>query len=187
MAVIMRVPVVWSGVTGLPGVSVFHGVGTSTAVVTDLLSFFDAIKAFIPSGTQIQVPSSGDSIEDATGALAGSWSLGGGGTVSGTGSGAWAAGVGVAVTWRTGGIRNGRRVRGRTFLAPLISSSFDTSGTMDSTELNAIQAAADALVGGDELVVWSRPTTSGGSDGTSNLVTAATVPDRVTALRSRRY
>lgn len=187
MASILRIPVAWSGGTGMPGVSVFYSVDGDVTAVAGLVSFFDAIKALIPSVTSITVPSSGDSISDASGELDGTWSGGSGGTVACTGGGDYFAGVGTAVVWQTGGIVRGRRVRGRTFIAPMISSLGDTNGTIDNSALSTISTAANTLAGLDRLVIWSRPSSPGGSDGSSHLVTAASVPDRATALRSRRF
>lgn len=187
MAIIQRVVCEWSGGAGLPGYSIFHGVGTSVDVVTDLVTFFTAIADRIPFGVSVKVPSSGDSIEAATGVLAGSWSGASGATVAGAGGATWAAGVGALVIWNTPNIRNGRRVRGRTFLAPLDDGGFDGSGTLTTAYISDIEAAATALAGGGNLVVWSRPTAPGASDGDSSEVTSARVPDRITSLRTRRY
>lgn len=187
MASIHRVVCEWSGGAGLPGYSVLYGVGTSTAVITELVSFFTSIADRIPFGVSVRVPSAGDSIEDSTGVLSGSWSGGAGSTVAGAGGATWAAGVGALCVWNTGGIRNGRRVKGRTFLAPLDDGGFDGSGSFTSTYINDLQAAATVLASSGELVVWSRPSAPGAGDGESNVVLSATIPDRVTSLRTRRY
>ena len=187
MADLQRVVITWTGGTGLPGVNVVYGDTSVPSVVTDMLDFFDAIKGLIPSSVTVNVPSNGDLIDDATGTLSGSWSGSEGGSVTGTSGVSYGAGVGVAIQWNTNGIRNGRRVRGRTFVAPLTSDIFQNDGTIGSTPRTTLQTAASAVATAGHLTIWSRPTTSGGSDGTSNLVLSATVPDRVTALRSRRY
>lgn len=188
MASILRVPVVWNGLSGLPGVTVLFWDGGVSSVVTDITDFFDDISDYFPSALSWTIPSSGDSLSDSTGAIDGFWSTTGGGTVNGTGGGgaAFPNGVGVRVRWRTGGLRNGRRVVGSTFLTSMLGSAFDTNGTIGSAALGAVQASADLLVASGALLVWSRPT-PGGSDGFSSAVTSAEVPDRVTSLRSRRY
>ncbi len=181
-----RIPVVWSGAVGLPGVSVFYGVPGTPSLNGDVLAFFDAIKALIPTVVQITVPSSGDLIEDSDGSLAGTWSNSSGGTVTGTGSGGYPASVGAACVWNTSGVRGGRRVRGRTFITPCVNLLFDTNGTLETSRLAILQAAANALAVTGRMLVWSRPSVALGA-GDSSAVTGATVPDRVTALRSRRY
>lgn len=187
MASIGKMMVEWSGGAGLPGVSVLYNDGTSTAAIADLVTFFTAIADRLPTGIAVVVPSSGDNIDDATGTLLGEWSGGAGGTINGSGSSVYAAGVGVAVQWNTVGIRNGRRVRGRTFLCPLSIGSYDAQGTIDTATRNDIQAAATALASAGNLVVFSRPSSPGAADGDSFAVTSAFVPDRVTSLRTRRY
>ena len=185
MADIWRIPVVWSGLTGLPGVSVMYG-NPGGSAVADIKAFFNAIKALFPSGLSWAVPVAGDTIDPTTGTLTGGWADAGGGTVSSTGSGIWAAGTGAYVTWGTTLIVGGRRLKGRTFLCPIFGSAFQSDGTILDAYVVTIQAAADALVAGGDLVVWHRPSSPGSSDGGSITATSAQVHDKVTSLRSRR-
>jgi len=182
-----RVECVWTGATALPGASVLYGSTGVPTLASDAYTFFDAIKALLPSSVSITVPGAGDLIEDSDGSLAGTWSSTGVGTVTGTSGLSYAAGVGARIVWRTNGIRNGRRVRGSTFICPLVTTVFEGNGTLTSAAMTTLGNAATALAAGGRLLVWSRPTPPGGSDGDSNAVLNATVPDRVTALRSRRY
>lgn len=172
---------------GLPGVSTFYALPTATTAVADLVAFFDVIDNYMPTGVSVTVPNSGDSIESSTGALVGGWTSSGGATKTGLSTNEYAAGVGVRVTWTTGTVSRGRRVRGATFLAPLTRAIFDNNGTLASTPYAAIQAAAAALGSAGSLLVWSRPTTPGGTDGAYATISGATIPDRITSLRSRRY
>lgn len=187
MAVIGRMVVEWTGGSGLPGYNVIYNDGTSVDAVADLVTFFTAIEDLIPRGISVAVPSSGDSFDDGSGAISGFWSGGAGATIAGNGSTDHAAGVGVAVQWNTAGIVNRRRVRGRSFLCPLSLAIFDSDGTLFADSRATLQSAADALAAAGNLVVWSRPTSTTSLDGSSNAVVGATVPDRGTALRSRRY
>lgn len=188
MASILRVPVVWSGLSFLPGVSVFYWDGGVLSDISGITDFFDGIKARFPSGLTWTIPGAGDSIDDATGAIDGFWTASGGGAVAATGTpGArYAAGAGARVRWRTDGLRNGRRVVGTTFLVPLISDQYDASGTIDDPALASIQSEANTLAALGAMLIWSKPS-PGGSDGASHTVVSATVPDRATSLRSRRY
>lgn len=182
-----RIVVELTGGTGLPGVNVFYGDPAVPGLKTDLEAFYDDVADFFPNGITASIPSNGDLIEDSTGALAGTWSSGSPVQHTGFLVQKYAAGVGVRIQWNTNGIRNGRRVRGGTFICPLTESSLQTDGTLDGSVLAALQTAADNLAAAGHLLVWSRPTPGGGTNGDSNLVTSATVPDRITALRSRRY
>ena len=187
MASLERVVCEWTGTTALPGVSVFYGTPGTPTLASDVYTFFDAIKALLPVGLSIRVPNTGDLIEDSDGSLAGTWSSTGVGTVTGTSGNPYAAGVGARIVWRTNGVRNRRRVRGSTFICPLINGVYETNGTISASALSTLGTAATALAAGGNLVVWSRPSAGGGTDGDSNSVLSAEVPDRVTALRSRRY
>lgn len=185
MATLDRVRVTWTGLTGLPGVSVFYGNGTGS-LVSDLLAFFNALKGGSPAPLSWDVPTSGDQIDSSSGALTGTWSDPGGGTVVATGSGAYAAGTGFYVQWKTSGIVRSRRLQGRTFMAPINGGSYDSAGTIAAVTVSAAQTAANAVVAGGAMVIWSRPLPGAGSGGSASLVTGALVPDRVTSLRSRR-
>lgn len=187
MASIGRMMVEWSGGAGLPGVNVVYNDGTSTDAIADLNTFFAAVDAFIATGITVRTPSSGDNIEDSTGTLIGDWSGASGSTFTGSGGATYAAGVGVRLQLNTSGIKNGRRVRGGMFICPLAAGAYDAQGTLDDGDRAAIQSAADALAAAGNLVVWSRPNPFGSSNGSSHPVTSITVPDRITALRSRRY
>lgn len=184
---IARIPVVWSGLPGLPGLSVFYSLGTgSSAAVADLVTFFGAIKAKFPPGLSWTIPSSGDLLIAEDGSLSGSWSGASGSTVSSTGTSAtYAAGVGARVSWSSDVIVGRRRLKGRTFLVPLTSDNYQSNGTMNDATVTSFQAAADAVVAGGNLRIWARPS-RGGSDGAIGPVMAAIVPDEVSVLRSRR-
>lgn len=181
-----RVRVSWDGLGALPGVSTFY-YGVASPNVSDLVTFFTAIRSLVPSGLTWTIPNTGDELDDATGQLTGTWSGSGGGTVtSNGGSVAYAAGVGVAVNWTTGVIVGRRRVQGRTFLCPLVSSAYSTNGSIAGGNLTTIGSAAAAFVAsGVAKGIWHRP--RNGSGGQYAAINFFQVPNRVTALRSRRY
>ena len=187
MTDLQRIRVELTGGPGLPGVSTFYSEVAVPSAVADVAAFYDAIKANMPTSVSARILSSGDIIDDADGSLVGSWSEGSDTVVTGTSGVAYGAGSGVAVQWNTNGIRNGRRVRGRTFLVPLTADVLQTDGTVANSARAGIETAANTLAGGGQLYVWSRPGVGGSPAGASNLILSATVPDRVTALRSRRY
>lgn len=182
MAIIERIVVTWQGAVGLPGVSVFYG-DLGASANADIKTFFTSLVGLFPAGLTWTVPSSGDTIDDGTGALSSSWVNVAGGTVAATNATAYAAGCGAYVNWNTGSVVNGRRLKGRTFLAPLVSTMYD-AGTIVTANLTTMQNAANALVAAGNLLVWHRP--GPGGAGSSANPSSATVPDQVTSLRTRR-
>lgn len=183
MANIQRIVCTWTGTSGLPGVSVFYGVELGSANA-DLKTFFTAIKDVLANPTSIAIPGSGDLIDSVTGTLTGAWSNpSGAGTATSAGGNVYAAGVGGYVVWNTAAVIAGRRLKGRTFLCPLNTGAYDTSGSLLSTPLGTIQTAATALVTAAQTLVWHRP---GSTAGQAVAPVSATVPDQVTSLRSRR-
>jgi len=129
MAGIDRYEIVWTGLTGLPGVSVMY-VQNGLDATANLVTFFNAIKSYFPTPLTWTIPSSGDNIDPVTGGLLGEWTGAGGGSVAATGSSQYAAGTGNWVEWGTALIVGGRRLKGKTFLAPLYNSQYDSSGTI---------------------------------------------------------
>lgn len=187
MANLCRVRAEWSGssVVG-PGVSTFYFNEAASGFIADLTTFFQALQNFIPLTTQIRVLSSGDLIDVATGALSGTWSDGVNGTANGAGTGTYAQGVGARIRWATGGITNGRRVRGSTYIVPIISTQFDGSSGLQTSLVTNITNAANALLTAQlgDLTVYTRPAPS--HPGAAHPVTSADVPDKVSWLRTRR-
>lgn len=175
----------WTGFSGAPGYSIFYAtpdVGLSGVINT----FWGTVAEYLPTAVTIAGPTTGDRLDETTGTLTGTWTGGAGGTEPGRGAGAFAAPAGVSVTWLTAGVKNGRRVRGRTFIVPIIASAYANDGSLETTAHAELQAAADALVAAaaGDLKVWSRPV--GGVGGSAYPVTGARVADRVSILRSRR-
>lgn len=187
MASIAVIPVVWDGLPGLPGVSVFYSIGTdASAAIAALNTWFGANKALYPNGLSWQTPSAGDIVDETDGELIGDYTGAAGAVTAATGgAGIYAGGVGMRVRWNTSGIVNRRRVRGSTFMVPLLGSAYDGSGTIQNASVATVQTASNALVAAGVLRVWHRPS-PGGSDGVSYPFMSALVPDRVSTLRSRR-
>jgi hypothetical protein len=186
MTVIKKIPVLWGGLSNLPGYSLFYS-SASTDVTTDLATFFTAIKALFPSGLTWNIPSSGDTVEDSTGAIVGSWT-GTSAQVSGSGGAlAYAAGSGAYTVWGTSLIIGRRRLKGRTFLCPVLSSTYSTGGQIVPTAITTLTNAASTLVTASKLVLWHRPTKTAPASGLSGLIVTSAVPATVTSLKSRRH
>lgn len=177
----------WSGGRIGSGASVFHFAATASptvaqAAATAIDAFFFAIRAQIPAGITLR----GDAevrVLNADGTLENVLTVTPGAAILGTGTGAWANGIGGMVRWNTASVVNGRRLIGRTFIVPLRSGAF-TSGELGGTALAEIQAAATALVGAMSgasaaLQVWSR------TNATVSEVISAQVPTRPSGLRTR--
>lgn len=187
MANLARVRCVWSGapVVG-PGLTTFYFDEAHEGFASDVSTFFQAVDAYIPIGVTIAVPSDGDLLDVATGELTGTWAEAASGPGVGAGFGAYPSGVGARLVWSTDGIVAGRRVRGSTFLCPLVNSSYGTDGTLDNATKDALEAAGNALraASGTNMKIWSRP--APGRPGAASSIVAATCPDKVSWLRSRR-
>ena len=84
------------------------------------------------------------------------------------------------IRWRTGVFTNGREIRGRTFVPLPTENSNEGAGVPGNSYLIDLQAAADALVGGSELHVYSR------TGGTIAMVSGAQVWTLWASMRSRR-
>lgn len=181
-----RARVEWTG--GVPGggLSTFYCASVSPDF-SALKAWFTALAPYLPPSVTIHVPGSGDLVDMASGHITGAYTATGSGTVVGTGNSAWSNGVGMAVQWGTTLIVGGRRLKGRTFVCPLAQGFASADGTLNDAIVTAVQTASNTLVAADLIRVWHRPKPSAPTSGTWSPVVAAVIPDRVTALRSRRY
>jgi len=185
---VARVNVAWQNWPGAPGVTVFYADTTGMQTTVDgLRAFFNSCAALLPSGMTITVPGTGDNIDEATGALVGTWAVGTPPVVvTATGAGAYAGNAGAVVHWLTASVINGRRLRGRTFLVPLIATAYDTSGSIVASALTTLNNAATTLLAGagTNLKIWHRPDPpAAGSVAAWN---GYRIPDLAVSLRSRR-
>ena len=185
--------VTWQGFPGAPGYSVFYAT-PGGSFMSSLRVFFDAIKGALGRNVVLSFPNTGDTIDSFTGNLVGSWSGATLSNVAAPTTGSYAAPVGCCILWNTGTIvppgsssLHSHKLRGKTFIVPLNSGSYDSDGSLEPVGMGGIAAAATALVsaGTDYWKVWHRPA-PGGSDGVAGQVTGYTLHDRVAVLRSRR-
>lgn len=185
----MRYRVAWTGTPVVGGgVSTFYIKSGSppASIMPNVKALFTAIKANFPAGITWNFPTGGDIITDDTGALIGNWDGGTASTEVGGSANPYAGGVGCMLQWNTAGIYRKRRVKGRTFLVPLLSNQYDFDGTILNASLTPMSNAAQALATSTTpLRVWSRPH-KGMADGQSFDVTSAVCLDKVATLRSRR-
>lgn len=178
----------WTGGAGLPGYTKmrFNGeldaAGAATAA-TNMRTFFLAVRQWIPGNVSISWDGLAQ-ILGTNGALEGEVGYAAPASVAGESVQAYNAAGGAVVTWPTGLIVNGRRLKGRTFLVPLTNTAFATDGTLADDARAGIQAAALALAASvPALVIFGGTASTGWHTST---VSGASVPDRAAVLRSRR-
>lgn len=195
----LRVKVNWTGFVGGPGYTNlyfddpaggFHTQEAADAVVAATDIWLDAWASSIPVGTSILVDPTVESVHDTSGDMYAFWSTVPDGVRAGASAGGYSAAAGACVNWYTNGIRNGRRIRGRTFMVPLGGSALDATGTIDNTKLGIVRTATETflgpVIGAVQLGVWSRPSLPGVEDGEWHATTAYTIPDKTAVLTSRR-
>ena len=200
MSHMMRVRVRYSGYQGGPGYNVLHFAKFGQATYTEaeatecgtrLRTLFDTIKLYLPNVLKIDVMPEVDIIQADNGSLSDAITLTPGATVTGTaGAGAqFAAAAGAVITWKTQTVRNGRRMRGRSFIVPLANTGFATDGTLDTGLIAALTTQANLVrtnATEADLVVYGRPTAPAATDGLSAFVQSVSIPDMGAILRSRR-
>jgi len=187
MANLARVRTVWSGTPVIGGgVSTFYFDEAHTGFVADLHNFWAALGIRVKTGVTWTTAPTGDLIDVATGELSGTWTDGVISIVNASSANNYAAGVGARISWPTSGIRNGRRVKGSTFVVPLTTDCYEADGTIGAAYLGTIQTAATNLLAASagNQRVYSRPAPS--LSGQANTVIDAVAPDKVSWLRSRR-
>ena len=197
MTNLLRQRTILSGFQGGPGVATMYFLDVATAIES-VSRFWSSLTAILPNTVHITPERSGDTIEDTTGALTGSWLGGVVSTSVGQNPGAYSAPSGAVVTWRTSTVLDRKRVRGRTFVVPLAAGAYQDDGTLGAGAIGTIQAAATQLIleQSNSFVVWHRPFAGRAAVGTiparpahlggHGLITASSVPDRAAVLRSRR-
>lgn len=193
MTIMQRTRVLWTGFPGAPGYtnlfSRVSSIGTHdpTLAMGDVATLFSAFSTRIPTSVTLAIDPEVAYIEDTDGVAAGFDVVGAPPSISQpTGSGAYSAPTGASIEWSTGAVKNGRRVTGRTYLVPLVGSSFEPDGTLLAAARTQLLTAAneyafDSVAG---PVVWSRPGSSGA--GSSHTVSGANVADKASVLRTRR-
>jgi hypothetical protein len=203
MVSMLRVVTRWSGFNGAPGFTnlFFRNIGgesgggsladaaAAEACHDKVHDFWTACRTFLPNDVTLNVDPTVDELNDTNGQLEDSYSVPPLAPIIGTQAGAFSAASGGVIGWTTGAIRNGRRIRGRTFLVPLAGISFGLDGRIDPGVVTSIQAAATAMAAptaGSTLGVWARPTAPGATDGVWAPVSGARTTNLPAILRSRR-
>lgn len=200
MAELIRAKIRWNGFAGAPGYTNFHfqqGDGSSRPpdmavdTMAKVQQFTNDIRTLLPYQVTIKMPTELEIVDSANGQLIDVITaptlpdtIG-----TATASDNYAAAVGAVISFRTNGIRNGRRVRGRTFIVPATSTAFENNGTLRATAIAACQAGATTLMSstnGPTFGIFARPTGPSATDGLWFPAVSASVPDMGAVLRSRR-
>lgn len=182
----------WTGGPIGAGATVLHFVSIGSGVAAQQIAdavrvLFDSIKAFVPATVTWSFDSEMKQLGD-DGTLLAVYAVTPPANVQATGAGAYAAGTGLMVRHTTGTILGGRRIQGRTFIVPLLGSSYATTGVIGGATQTAVTAAFQALRAtvngfGTPLAVWSRKnvttTPTSGSAAVSRVSTLATRNDRL--------
>lgn len=198
MVSVYRTTAIWSGFAGAPGYTKMSWADLTdstsrNAALAKVAALFDAVKAYLPTGTTVQVQSAIDEFDMATGALIGAST----GTLpplttSTAAAASYAGGSGICLTWNTGLIYNRRRVRGRTFFVPTANIAMEQNGTLSPAAITAFGAAAATFLAltAPRPNIWSRqwsnstpPVQIGGSLAP---IDTYTLRDMASQLRSRR-
>lgn len=190
---IHRVTTVWGGFQGAPGYSNFFFTGDGSGGQAEesrsrVVGLWNAINTELPNDVTLRTDPEVAVIDEATGMTTGFITIDTPATPStGGDSTGYSAASGAVINWLTAGVRNGRRVRGRTFIVPLGGGAYQSDGTLTADALDALQAGAESIIGDafdSGFGVWSRP--ANGSGGLFFEANGHRILDRVSVLRSRR-
>jgi hypothetical protein len=157
-----------------------------------LRTFFEAIKAYMPSGLTITYPSVIEQVDSTTGAIENTVGVSPPADTTCSAGLPYAAPTGVLVHWRTGVYLDRHEVRGRTYLVPWHGGVGSAGGTPFGGDLSAVRAAAAALIATPSvnLAVWHRPRdatpTKPARTGACVAATSSSVPNKYVVLTSRR-
>lgn len=195
------VRVEWSGTTGGPGLTQFAiaASGGATWTAANAQSAVDAVRTFfsnqiqyIPNEVQLQVLPDVDQYDELTATLEATTTAAvTPASLAGTGTGSYAGGAGYRYNWRTGVIRGGRRVVGKTYIVPAVANVYDANGTLGSTQITSFNQTASTFLAtlsaaGLGLQVWSRPGGIAVPVGGMSGVITGDVADKTAILRTRR-
>lgn len=197
MAVMLRVRSTLTYGSGGPGLNTIYWLpgtpGGSTADATDAVArvracWQSAIAQFAAS-MSIQVQSQVDAIDDVLGTLVGSFSGTAVAAVVGTGgANNELPAAQVLVRSRTALIRNGRLVKGRSYVGPVAATVASSLGMVSAGSITAFNTAFNGLLAAGVTAsvpgVWHRPSPAGA--GGFAAATSYSTWEQFAVLRSRR-
>lgn len=189
-----RVKLRWSGFSGAPGYTNLHFDAPTEPTQAGAQAVYDAAWTFsgeitsaLPTAVSITTEGGVEVIDETNNQLITILSVTTNSTMKGLMSGGFSSATGAVITWETGEVKNGRRVRGRTFIVPISTAGYDTDGTLTSGVVTDLSNAAGVLSGGGfSFGVLSRPSSSAAADGSFHTVSSGRVNDKTAMLTSRR-
>jgi hypothetical protein len=167
-----------------------HTASEMETVVARVRTFWDTIKNHFPNAVKWDVQPTVSVIDVQTGALEREYVTDEQPVqVSGQGSGPYPAPSGACIVWKTATVVSGKKLSGKTYLVPVVGSSFQDDGSLIASLPTTVVAATLPLIGestvfGEQMVVWRRP--RAGAPGAIGPVTQGVVADKAAILRSRR-
>jgi len=198
MSQLFRVVINWTGFAGAPGFTNLHFYTSSEASVTltdaqDAVDKVDdwltALRDFLPTNVHFKCDAEVAEINEATGDLIGFLTTTPEADRAGTDAAGYSAASGACVAWSTPSVKNGRRIRGRTFIVPLGGNAYDGLGTINDAKLTTMRTATAALLAADSLSslrVYSRATVADPDSGMAAVVSSFKINDKAAILTSRR-
>lgn len=189
----LRVTTTMTGLAGAPYYSTQYFGGTTSgealAAADAVWEFWGDLVGLITAGLSMTVAPEVDLINANTGLVEDTFPSGSPAAVVSTGNAPLPKATQGLLRLRTGSFIAGRRIQGRIFI-PALANDAQLGGVPSGAFLTGLQSAGDALalaaVGAGGLVVWHRPTTTGGSDGVDAVVTSVSPWTQFAVLRSRR-
>lgn len=151
--------------------------------VDDLRAGLVTLGGDLPNDVTITFEAEVKEIDIASGALLGVHAVTPPASVTGVQTGVYSAPSGAKVDLITNGIVAGRRLKGRTFVVPLISTSYADNGLISSGARGRLNTAFEAFrdqAGAYSLGVWSR------THGVLADVISVSASTKAAVLRSRR-
>jgi hypothetical protein len=198
MPEILHTKITWTGFPGAPGYTNFYFQNGSASdyVQADANNamamthdFTLNVAALAPTGLKLTCEPAVEIVQSDTGDLVGFFNTVPGAVASGSRTTTYNSVSGACISWGTNGVRNARRVRGRTFLVPLAGSIYHTDGTINDGDLAQLQAIGNQMIAGNavsDFGIWARPTGPDAADGLWFSAQTAGVKDKAAILRSRR-
>ena len=192
----MRARVTFSGWTGGPGLSTFYflspleDTAAATAILARVQAYLTSVRTLIPPAVTMNASGLVDCLDAETGQVTNTIAIADPAGIAGTANPTDFAPLSVAANGSllTSTFIAGRRVRGRTYISPLGSTSFNSTGFITTAKAGDVVTALGILKGtgspAQELVVWHRP--KSGAGGSMAPVTAVACPQKPATLKSRR-
>lgn len=175
-------------VNGSGKVAVMHfGSGTDPVGAVPLVrAFWAACANVLHISTKFNVLGNGRVLDPETGELTGFYNVAAPAEVVGVSTDQMVPDAAQAlVQWRTGVVRAGREIRGRTFI-PGLTNSNTTNGNLSAFSIGEFREAGDVLTGGAlDFGIWSRPI-EGGRAGAFAAADSSDVWPEMAVLRRRR-